>query len=52
MASTLPAAAIKWPIMLLVLEIGTRYAASPNVFLIASVSIESFTEVLVPWALM
>ena len=38
--------------MLLVLEIGTLYAASPKVRLIASVSIESLTAVLVPWALM
>ena len=51
-ASTLPAAAIKWPIMLLMLEIGMSGAAGPQACLMAIVSTRSLTIVLVPWALM
>ena len=46
-----PAAAIRCPISLLVLEMGVRRAfSSPSAFLIASVSTLSLTWVLVPWA--
>ena len=48
--SVAPAAAIKWPIMLLVLETGTLRAFSPKTCLHATVSTRSFTEVLVPCA--
>lgn len=48
MASTLPAAAIKCPIILLMLETGVDEAASPSAPLIAMVSTLSLTTVLVP----
>ncbi len=50
-SSTAPAAAIRWPIMLLLLLTGVLQAASPNTFLMASDSTRSLTCVLVPWAL-
>ena len=48
MASTAPAAAIKCPIMLFVLETGTCSACSPNTCRQATVSTRSLTDVLVP----
>ena len=49
-SSTAPAAAIKWPIMLLIELIGTWPACSLNTRWIARDSILSFSSVLVPWA--
>ena len=51
-SSTAPAAAMRWPIMLLMLLTGILYARSPNTCLIAIVSVESFSPVPVPCALM
>ena len=51
-ASTAPAAAIKWPIMLLMLLIGMCLARSPKTTFTARVSMESFSLVPVPCALM
>ena len=51
-ASTPPAPPIRCPIIDLVEETATRFAASPKVVLIAKVSILSFNSVEVPWALM
>ena len=51
-ASIPPAAPKECPIMDLMDEIFILYACSPNTDLIASVSILSFSCVLVPWALM
>ena len=50
--SVAPAAAIRCPIMLFVLETGMRYARGPKTCLMAMVSTLSLTVVLVPWALM
>ena len=52
MNSTLPAAAIRWPIMLLIELMGMSFAESPNRRLTALVSMESFSFVPVPCALM
>ena len=48
--STDPAAAIRWPIMLLIELMGMRGASSPKTRFTAAVSIESFSWVPVPWA--
>ena len=45
-----PAAPRRWPVMDLVLEMGTCRACSPRASLRALVSTASFMGVLVPWA--
>ena len=45
-----PAAAIKWPVMLLVLDTGTWSACGPKTARQANDSTRSLTAVLVPWA--
>ena len=49
-ASNAPPAPSKWPVMLLVLLTGIRYASSPNANFNALVSCQSFNGVEVPWA--
>jgi hypothetical protein len=51
-ASIPPPAPMRCPVIDFVLEIGIRYARSPNSVLMAAVSERSFGGVLVPWALM
>src|SRR5918993_855050 len=51
-ASMAPDAAIEWPIIDLMLEIGMVRAVWPKTFFTAIVSIWSLSRVLVPWALM
>jgi hypothetical protein len=50
--STAPAAAIRWPIVLLVELTCTRAVSSPNTARTAALSLRSFIGVDVPWALM
>lgn len=51
MVSIPPEAPIKWPVMDLVELMATLSAQSPRALLMAMVSIGSFSDVEVPWAL-